>query len=351
MSRVRARRQPAAARPGPEEAFPILEALPTPIAILDAAGRIVFANAPMWERATGPRDASSFAERFPEYRAALGDDLAVARGVAVVRRANTAIVHERLIARPTRHGLVLALVEVPPSSAPAAFESIQATRLASLGFMVAGVCHEVSNPLAAIHSMVQILQSKRGASPETLQKGLASISANIARLLAITRTLTDFSRVHDEPMRPIAIADAVTEAVSLLRHQTGPDAVSIDVVIDESAAVLAHTGQLEQVVFNILLNAVQAMSGRGRITITGERCGARAVLAIRDQGPGIPEADLARVFEPFYTTKAAGEGTGLGLAISREIVHELGGELRAENRREGGACFVIEVPLASASRR
>jgi C4-dicarboxylate-specific signal transduction histidine kinase len=152
-------------------------------------------------------------------------------------------------------------------------------------------------------------------------------------------------------MRPIALADAVTEAVSLLKHQTGPDAVSIDVGVDESAAVLAHTGQLEQVVFNILLNAVQAMCGRGRITIAGERRGARAVLAIRDQGPGIPEADLARVFEPFYTTKPAGEGTGLGLAISSEIVHELGGELRAENRREGGACFVIEVPLAGASRR
>jgi signal transduction histidine kinase len=348
MTGVRARRQPAAARPAPEAATPILEALPTPIAILDAEGRIAFANAPMRERATGPRDASSFAERFPEYRAALGDDPAVARDAAVVRRANTAVVHERLIARPTPQGLVLALVEEPPSPAPAAFESIQTTRLASLGFMVAGVCHEVSNPLAAIHSMLQILQSKRGASPETLEKGLASISANISRVLAITRTLTDFSRVHDEPMRPVALADIVAEAVPLVRHQTGPGTVAFEVAVDDSAVVLARTGQLEQVVFNILLNAVQAMDGRGRIAVTGGRRGARAVLAIRDHGPGIPEADLARVFEPFYTTKPAGEGTGLGLAISSEIVHELGGELRAENRPDGGACFAIELPLADA---
>jgi two-component system C4-dicarboxylate transport sensor histidine kinase DctB len=101
-------------------------------------------------------------------------------------------------------------------------------------------------------------------------------------------------------------------------------------------------------VFNILLNAAQAMNGSGRIEVAAAPRGARVALAIRDEGPGIPEADLARVFEPFYTTKPAGAGTGLGLAISSEIVHELGGELRSENRPGGGACFVVDLPLARA---
>jgi signal transduction histidine kinase len=346
MSRLRARSQRAAGRRAPEASFAILEVLHVPVALLDAAGRIVFANAAMRQRATGPADARRFAERFPAYYAALGADLGAARDVAVARGANGAASHERLIAQPTTQGLAITVVDGPPTTGAAAFESIQTTRLASLGFMVAGVCHEVSNPLAAIHSMLQILQSKRGTSPEMLDKGLASIAANISRLLAITRTLTDFSRVHDEPMRPVALAAAVEDAVSLLRHQTGPSAVALEVDVDETAVVLAHTGQIEQVVFNILLNAVQAMAGRGTIAVAAGRCGARAALTIRDEGPGIPDADLARVFEPFYTTKPAGEGTGLGLAISSEIVHELGGELRAENHPEGGACFIVELPLA-----
>jgi len=348
VSRLRAAQQPSAGRRAGAAPFALLEALPVPVAILDSSDRIVFANAAMRERATGPADAPRFAARFPEYHAALGVDRRTAREVAVTRGANGAAVRARLVARPTPDGLAVTVIEEPASAGLAAFESIQTTRLASLGFMVAGVCHEVSNPLAAIHSMLQILQSKRGASPEMLEKGLASISANIARLLAITRTLTDFSRTHDEPMRPVALAAAVDDAVSLLKHQTGPSAVAVDVRVDEAAVVLARTGQLEQVVFNVLLNAAQAMNGRGRIEVAATRGGARVALAIRDEGPGIPDADLARVFEPFYTTKPAGAGTGLGLAISSEIVGELGGELRAENHPGGGACFIVELPLARA---
>jgi C4-dicarboxylate-specific signal transduction histidine kinase len=223
---------------------------------------------------------------------------------------------------------------------------MQTTRLASLGFMVAGVCHEVSNPLAAIHSMVQILQSKRGASPELLEKGLAGISSNIARVLAITRTLTEFSRVREGPLKTVTLAQAVENAASLVRHRAGAHAVTVDAAIDPEVEALAQPSQLEQVVFNILLNAAQAMDGEGHVTVTGHRRDARAVLTIRDAGPGIAPEHLGRVFEPFFTTKPDGVGTGLGLTISSEIVHELGGDLRVANDPRGGACFVIELPAA-----
>jgi C4-dicarboxylate-specific signal transduction histidine kinase len=222
----------------------------------------------------------------------------------------------------------------------------QMQRLASLGFMVAGVCHEVSNPLAAIHSMLQILQSKRGVTPETLEKGLASISLNVARVLAITRRLGDFSRVGSDAPAPVAVDSAVEEAIALLRHSSCAAGVRVEYGGAPGTAVLARAGNLQQVVFNILLNAAQAMDGEGVIDARAQKTDGRTLaLSLRDSGPGIPGEHLARVFEPFFTTKQAGEGTGLGLAISYEIVQELGGTIRAFNHPEGGACFELLLPL------
>jgi len=224
----------------------------------------------------------------------------------------------------------------------------QTQRLAALGFMLAGVCHEVSNPLAAIHSMLQILQSKRGVSRETLDKGLASINGNIARVLAITRKLGDFSRVGGEPAIPVSIDGAMDAATVLLRHSDQAPGVTLDYRGAGGAKVLARPGQLEQVLFNLLLNAAQAMQGEGRIEAHLRREGACAVIVIRDHGPGIPPEHLPRVFEPFFSTKPAGEGVGLGLAICNEISQELGGAMHARNHPEGGACFEITLPLAPA---
>jgi C4-dicarboxylate-specific signal transduction histidine kinase len=222
----------------------------------------------------------------------------------------------------------------------------QTQRLAALGFMVAAVCHEISNPLAAIHSMLQILQSKRGVSAETLEKGLASIASNIDRVLAIARKLGDFSRVGAEPAAAVALDAAMEAAAVLLRHSEQARQVELDYRGTPGATILARRGQLEQVLFNILLNAAQAMRGKGRIEARTVRAAdGRACLTIRDRGPGIAAEHLGRLFEPFFTTKAAGAGTGLGLAISYEIVHELGGTIRASNHPEGGACFELALPL------
>jgi len=228
--------------------------------------------------------------------------------------------------------------EAPPTDA-------QTQRLAALGFMLASVCHEISNPLAAIHSMLQILQSKRGVTPETMDKGLASIAANIARVLAISRKLGDFSRVGRDAPAPVAIDAAMEAALALLRYSEQAPAVEVTYRGAPGAMVLARAGQLEQVIFNILLNAAQAMRGRGRVEVQAGITGNAVVLAIGDSGPGIAAEHLARVFDPFFTTKAPGEGTGLGLAISYEIAHELGGSISASNREEGGALFETTLPL------
>jgi C4-dicarboxylate-specific signal transduction histidine kinase len=219
----------------------------------------------------------------------------------------------------------------------------QTQRLASLGFMLASVCHELSNPLAAIHSMLQILQSKRGITPETLEKGLASMSANIGRVLAITRKLGDFSRVGTDAPQPVPVDAAMEAAIWLLHHSEQAPRVTVDYRGVPGAQVLARSGQLEQIFFNVLLNAAQAMHGSGRIA-AGISVGESISISIRDTGPGIAPEHLERVFDPFFTTKAPGEGTGLGLAICYEIAHELGGSIRAANADGGGASFEITLP-------
>jgi signal transduction histidine kinase len=335
MRRVR----PVARTAVPPSPDAVLEALPVAVAVVDARGAIVAANPAMQARAAAAD--GGFAARFPDYHAVLAGDFTTARELDVVRATDRGSVRERLAIQPSGVHAIVTVLDDLPGADP------QTTRLASLGFMVAGVCHEVSNPLAAIHSMVQILQSKRGASPEIFERGLASISSNIGRVLGITRTLTDFSRVNDDPMRTLALSQVVEEAASLLKHQTGPSAIAVDVSVADDALVRARPGELEQVVFNILLNAAQAMNGRGRVAVAGERRGPRVALAIRDEGPGIAAENLGRIFEPFFTTKN-GSGAGLGLAISSEIVHELGGDLRAENDPAGGACFRIDLPAAAS---
>jgi signal transduction histidine kinase len=144
----------------------------------------------------------------------------------------------------------------------------------------------------------------------------------------------------------VTLDAAMEAAIGLLRHSEQGPQVDVQYRGAPGAIVLARAGQLEQVLFNLLLNAAQAMGGKGRIeSEAGRADDARVRLSIRDTGPGIPPEHLARLFEPFFTTKAPGQGTGLGLAISDEIVHELGGEIRAWNHPQGGACFEVTLPL------
>jgi len=324
----------------------VLEGLPAPLMLLGDAGEIVFANAAMRSRLRQGGASKDLADEAPEYAAALAAGGPEPRTVEVMRTLPGGCRCEILQVSRSPLGTCLAVADghcaMPPAPA-----NPQTTRLASLGFMIAGVCHEVANPLSAIHSMVQILQSRRGVTPETLEKGLASIAANLSRVLGITRRLASFSRVPGERCVPVSIDAAVDEAAALLRHNPLGATVAFDYRGAPAAVVLARPGQLQQVIFNAFLNAAQAMRGAGRVSVIATLGPQNTVeLAIRDTGPGIAPGYFERIFEPFFTTKTDGEGTGLGLAISYEIVHELGGDLRAANDpATGGACFTIALPL------
>lgn len=225
-------------------------------------------------------------------------------------------------------------------------DSPQTVRLAALGFMVAGVCHEVANPLAAVHSMVQLLQTTSPLSPEMLERGLANIALNVNRVLTITRKLNEFSRSTPDSRAMLALDEPIVQALQSVAQD--PLFRRIEITHERSVelSTFGVRDQLAQVYANVFINAAQAMEGCGRITIESRELDRRRVeVIVRDTGPGIAPGHLARLFEPFFTTKPAGHGTGLGLAISNEIVIEHGGSMHAENYPRGGACFRVVLPL------
>jgi two-component system C4-dicarboxylate transport sensor histidine kinase DctB len=168
----------------------------------------------------------------------------------------------------------------------------------------------------------------------------------------ITRKLNSFSRIPDTIRREFPVDTAIDEAALQLRSDSLGETVDFDHHRAPDAAVLGHQDQLQQVFFNLFLNAAQAMKGRGTVSvITRVGPGNHIYVTVTDTGPGIDAEVFDRVFEPFFTTKPTGGGLGLGLAISSEIVNEHGGMLTASESGLGGATFQLQLPLAPQNRK
>jgi signal transduction histidine kinase len=262
-------------------------------------------------------------------------------------RPSGAVVYERLHLCRTDWGACLTVVDqtdlrLRPETDP------QTARLAALGFMVAGVCHEVTNPLTSLHSIVQILRAEKQPSRDLLDKGLNNIAINVKRILDISRRLVTFSRVGDEPRTRFAIDEAVEEALYVLRHEGLLQQVELQRQVDAGAIVVGNIGQAREIFLNLLVNAVQAMDGLGTLQVATARAGETVEVRVTDSGPGVPEAHRARIFEPFFTTKGESRGTGLGLAISNEIALEHDGNVELLPGEGRGATFRVTLPRAPA---
>lgn len=257
--------------------------------------------------------------------------------------ASGAVVYERIHVRRASWGASLAIVDQTDLRRLQIVDA-QSARLAALGFMVAGVCHEVTNPLTSLHSIVQILRSEKPLGQELLDKGLDNIAVNVKRILDISRRLVQFSRVGDEPHARFAADDVIKEALSVLRHDSSLRDIELRHRADPTAVVFGNTGQVREIVLNLLVNAVQAMDGRGQLSIATRRAGRMLEVLVDDTGPGVRADATARIFEPFFTTKSSLHGTGLGLAISNEIAHEHGGSIELRHSSAQGASFCVTLP-------
>ena len=221
----------------------------------------------------------------------------------------------------------------------------QSSKLAALGEMSAGVSHELNQPLAAMKTYLAgaRLLLQRGRAEEALSS-FQRIDDLIERMGAITRQLKSYARKGGEAVEPVDLRAAVSSALTMMEPQLRGRTIRVTRNLPRRPVmVMADRIRLEQVIINLLRNAVDAVRERrdARIEITVET-GAHAHVLVRDNGPGI--ADLEKLFEPFWTTKKPGEGTGLGLALSSSIVADFGGRLTAHNEEEG-AVFAVELPL------
>ncbi|WP_237906412.1 sensor histidine kinase [Azospirillum brasilense] len=226
-------------------------------------------------------------------------------------------------------------------------ELTQAAKLAALGQMSAAMAHEINQPLAAIRSFADnaVVLLERGR-PDSVRDNLAEIADLTDRMAAITRSLKGFARRASGTLGAVSAAAAVGQALALLEARLRRDSVTVDTDLPPgSLLVTGEDVRLQQVLVNLIGNAADAVraSPRRHVRITLAAEGEEAVLSVRDSGPGIAEADLPRIFVPFFTTKEAGDGLGLGLSISHGIVEDFGGSLTAANHPEGGALFTIRL--------
>ena len=228
--------------------------------------------------------------------------------------------------------------------------AVQAGKLAVLGQLSAGISHELNQPLAALRTFADNASAllARGRYDE-VGENLQMIGELVGRTGRIVRQLKTFARKEAATAQAVTVASAIEHALLLVEPRRRDSAATIAVSQDDPAlCVVAEAGRFEQVLVNLMLNGLDAMHGQPapRLEIDVARRGANVRLAVRDHGPGIADDVRNHLFEPFYTTKPAGEGLGLGLAISLAIVESYGGTLRTENAADGGAVFVLTLPAA-----
>jgi signal transduction histidine kinase len=238
---------------------------------------------------------------------------------------------------------------------------LQAEKMKSLGQLVAGVAHELNNPISFVHANIQLIDeyvakiADREASPKEVARARGALAKLIARsregterVKQIVQDLRTFSRMDQADLREVDLHEALDRTMGLMESRC-KDCVAIERDYGEIPLVRCLPGQVNQVFLNLLMNACDAIDGTGTIRVVTRPIAGGVRLEFHDTGRGIPPEVHNRIFDPFFTTKPVGEGTGLGLSLSHSIVERHGGRMSVASEPGKGTTFIIELPVDAAA--
>ncbi len=227
--------------------------------------------------------------------------------------------------------------------------SRQAEKLAAIGLLAAGIAHEINNPLGNILGYAKVLSKEPALTPNQKEK-LGIIAEQAKRGSDIIRGLLDFSSQSRPLFREVSINEVINDSLRLLSEKIKKQKIRVKTELGNIPMVSADQKQLEQVMSNLLMNAVHALDSRqkGLITIETEYKYNYVEVRVADNGHGIPNEDLPKIFDPFFTTKPVGKGVGLGLSISSGIIRDHNGSIRVESEEHKGTRFMFQLPAMSA---
>ena len=310
---------------------------------------MIYAAAPLkkgqWIICAQQEVADAFVHLVQAQRAAIA--IFVLGGLAIV--VATLILARRLVRR---------IAEADEQKQAMNEKMIEAGRLASIGELAAGIAHEINNPVAIMveeAGWIEDLMSDEGPlSEETLseiQRAVQQIQEQGDRCKQITHKLLSFARKTDPTIKQVDINGLVGEVLGLVGQKSRYAGVKLETALDKNLPrVAASPSELQQVLLNLVNNAVDAINAEGgTVSVTTSQENGRVRLSVSDTGIGIADANLARIFDPFYTTKPVGQGTGLGLSICYGIINKLGGEIKVTSAKGKGSTFTVILPARQDS--
>ncbi len=242
---------------------------------------------------------------------------------------------------------------------------IQTEKMASLGQLVAGIAHEINNPLAfVLNNLFTVENGLDRIIPETeahlsepsmakllkVRARLAEMGEGLHRVKELVVGLRTFSRLDEGEFKTIDVGESIDSVLLFLKHKMN-GRIHVEKQYGSERMLSCYAGRINQVLMNLITNAVDAIDGVGKIVIQTSQADGWFVMSVRDSGAGIPEPIRSRIFDPFFTTKAVGKGTGLGLAISYGIVQDHKGLIEVQSQEGVGSEFIVKIPLDLEPRK
>jgi len=228
-----------------------------------------------------------------------------------------------------------------------------------MGKMAAGVAHEINNPLAVIQQLTGWIEDllteediQRSPSFGEFRAAMDTIQHHFERARKVVHNMLGYARRMEPRLEDVDVNQTINQTVDLLGNYARNNAIDIRTELDEKLPIIASDqAQLQQVFFNLISNAIDAIGRDGRIVLKSWRTDQRICVSVADNGPGIPEDRQKKVFEPFFTTKADGKGTGLGLWVTYSILEKMGGDILVASQVGQGTTFVVKLPVVVPEKK